>query len=84
MIELSTPEKTVVVTAKPWWRSLTVWLNVAGIGAALLTGLLELDFIKSSWNIGVLGVLNVMLRVFKTTQPVTVGGAIVAPIKTIG
>lgn len=83
MIEL-TPEQKVVVTAKPWWRSLTVWLNVASIGAALLTGLLELDFIKSSWNIGVLGILNVVLRVFKTTQPVTVAGQIVAPIKTIG
>lgn len=78
------PEQAIVVTAKPWYRSLTVWLNVAGIGAAILSGILELDFIKSSWNIGVLGILNVVLRVFKTAQPVTVAGTIVAPIKTIG
>jgi len=83
IIEPGPPPAAVVVRVKPWYRSSTVWLNSIGIAAALLTGFLELDFIREipsiqSWNIGILGVLNVILRVFRTVAPVTVLGKIVA------
>jgi hypothetical protein len=87
---MSTAEPTlppvVMVRAKPWWQSSTVWLNAVGIVVAMLTGFLELDFIREipsiqSWNVGILGVLNVVLRVFRTVAPVTVLGQLVAPLK---
>lgn len=79
IIEPLPPPTVVVVPLKPFWHSATVWLNVFGIVAAVITGLLELDFIKSSMSVGTLGVLNVLLRVFHTRSPVTVMGRITAP-----
>lgn len=78
---------TVVVDAKPWWQSITIWINILGIIVMILTGILELEFLASipnlqAWILGILGVLNVILRVMKTVAPVTVLGKVVAPMRT--
>lgn len=78
---------TVVVEAKPWWKSITILANVVGVLIMFLTSIAELEFLQNvpyleSWVIGALGVLNVILRVVKTVGPVTVLGKVMAPLRT--
>lgn len=82
MADLAPPPILVAVAVRPWYKSATVWLNIGSIAAAVVTGLLELDWVRASLGVGTLGVLNVLLRVFKTNAPVTVAGKIIAPIPT--
>lgn len=59
---------------KPWWKSRTVWLNVAvGVGAVIEVnlGMIKGEFAPHIY-LGIMGLvtgINIALR-FATTQPV--------------
>lgn len=59
---------------KPIWQSKTVWLNAI---AALLAAYDQIaPFIPAEWvpkAAAVVGVLNILLRVFSTSKPVRLG-----------
>lgn len=73
----------VLVKAKPWWKSATVWVNGVVITAAVLVevqeALVELPAgLVPGWLtealITALAVVNIVLRVAKTTLPTTTSG----------
>jgi len=80
-----TPETPVVVTPKPWWTSVTVWVNVIGLLIMFLTGILEMEFLDTiphvnAWIAALLAFLNLVLRIMKTVGPLTVMGSVVTPL----
>ena len=71
---------TVVVKAKAWWKSRTVWANILGVTIAFIEQIMAV-FTDSGiqvpdgfteFMLGALGVGNVILR-FITSGPVTAG-----------
>lgn len=70
-------QPTVMVEAKPWWKSKVVILNVlAGLAMLIpeLSATVELPAGVKSWMAGLLVVVNVLLR-FVSNQPVTASTA---------
>jgi glycopeptide antibiotics resistance protein len=57
---------------KTWWQSKTVWLGIVTILIAALTQfttLIESQDVKNA-ILGVIGLLNVILRVFSTSESI--------------
>lgn len=73
---------TVLVPAKPWWQSKTLWLNALVILAGLLEVVRESGQLlpaTAAWvGVGLAGV-NLILRTL-TTQPVAAGANRVKPV----
>lgn len=67
-----TQEPRITIEQKPWWKSWTIYLN----GLALLSVLVdwaitqELSFVSEEWFVGVVSLLNVILRFVKTDRPI--------------
>lgn len=54
---------------KSWWASKTLWTNLLGIGALLMTGDGPLAHVLAPEEVGMgLGIINMILRA-ATTQP---------------
>ena len=82
-----TPDTPVVVVPKPWWTSITVWVNMIGLLIMFLTGVLDMEFLNSiphatAWIASILAFLNLILRIMKTVGPLTVMGSVVTPLTT--
>lgn len=54
------------MATKPWWQSWTVWINVFTVALNELTNAMPQEY-----AVPVLAVVNLLLRVLKTTGPVT-------------
>ncbi|WP_435100811.1 hypothetical protein [Arhodomonas sp. AD133] len=71
------PKANATNTAKPWWASKTLWVNVLALIAAV-TGALGIDVgldaeTQTAIVGGIMGVVNIVLRLV-TDRPVTVAG----------
>lgn len=80
-------EANLIIKAKRTWHSLTVWVN--GVAAAVFALLAAMDFVGITAQISTMqqflspkvynaamvtmGVLNILIRVFKTKAPIGKG-----------
>lgn len=69
----------VDIPTKPWYASWTVWFNALSIIAVLLADIVDANsglnlpqgFVERAMQ--ALAAINIVLRVFKTTQPINAG-----------
>jgi hypothetical protein len=75
---MSCQKKTKKPQGKPWYKSKTVWVNVATVVAAMLTGIEQylsvlapvIDPMVMPWLLVGVGVVNIVLRAI-TTEGIT-------------
>jgi hypothetical protein len=60
-----------VVVAKPWYKSSTLWLNIAAIAALGLQYVTNTNLLDPEFQALVLALLNLLNR-FRTSSPVKI------------
>lgn len=75
--------QTVTASVKPWYESATIWFNIISLVVVFLQEFTDLHIIDqfitnpfqaqhvTDWIIGLVAVMNIVLRIFKTKQPVS-------------
>jgi hypothetical protein len=65
---------TASTTTKPWYKSLTLWLNLLALVVYLINGLGFQQFTPDPWVTEVGGILlavaNIIIRTWRTSQPI--------------
>lgn len=70
------------MTSKPWYQSTTVWFNVLAAAALILGAVadnalsLGLPVQVVPWITLAIAVVNILIRVLRTSQPLEVGSTI--------
>lgn len=77
------PDTPVIVEVKPWYSDVMVWVNIAVGAVFFLEQFVQLSVVGffvqnpeavaaiNGWILGVVAILNILLRLFNAKQPLT-------------